>query len=122
MQAGVELFIRDLGAFEVLRQHLVVRLRRGLEELVAPRRHLVGHAGRDRDLDVLGAVPPPCRPMDEIDVSLERFGRPDRELEWRDLVPEDGPELIERLPSDLRSPDRTLLMKKRPRGRSIGSG
>ena len=61
-QAGLELRVGDLLALEVLRQDVVVRLGGGLEELVAAPGDLVGQVVRDRDLDLLAAVPAarPC--------------------------------------------------------------
>ena len=68
-QACLELGVGDLLALEVLREHVVVGLGRGLEELVPPRRHLVGELVGDRDLDLVRAVPSVCLAMDEVDVA-----------------------------------------------------
>ena len=96
-QARLELGVGDLLALEVLGQDVVVGLGRGLEQLVAPPRDLVGHVVRDRDLDLLRAVlEPPRLAMDEVDVALERLGRADRELERRDLVAEGRAQGVER--------------------------
>ena len=55
-EARLELGVGDLLALEVLHQDVVVGLGGGLEELVPPARHLVGHARRG------SATRPPCRP------------------------------------------------------------
>ena len=62
-KARLELRVGDLLALEVLHEDVVVRLRRGLEELVAPARHLVGHPVGDRRLDLL-ASHRTCTPCD----------------------------------------------------------
>ena len=72
VEAGVELRVADLLALEVLRQHVVVGLGRGLEQLVAARGDLVGELVRDRDLDLLAALEPLGLAVDEVDVALER--------------------------------------------------
>ena len=95
-EAGLELRVGDLLALEVLRQDVVVGLGRGLEQLVAAARDLVGQLVRDRDLDLLRAVPAsrPCGGRGRR--SRERLGRADRELERRDLVPERRAQRVER--------------------------
>ena len=55
-EARLELRVGDLLALEVLHQDVVVGLGRGLEELVAPARDLVGHPVGDRRLDLLAAL------------------------------------------------------------------
>ena len=87
-QARLELRVGDLLALEVLHQDVVVRLGRGLEQLVAPPGDLAGQLVGDRDLDLLRAVPAVGLAMDEVDVAAERLGGADGELERRDLVAE----------------------------------
>ena len=95
-EAGLELRVGDLLALEVLHEHVVVRLGGGLEELIPPARHLVGHPVGDRRLDLLAAVERERLPVDQVDVAREVVGRADRELERRDLVAEGRPERVER--------------------------
>ena len=57
VEAGVQLGVGDLLALEVLRQDVVVRLGRGLQQLVAATGDLVGHRGGDLRLDLLVALP-----------------------------------------------------------------
>ena len=89
MEAGVELLVADLLALEVLGQHVVVGLGRGLEQLVAAARDLVGELGRDRDLGALALLPDVRLAVNEIDVAAERVGLADGQVQWRDLVAED---------------------------------
>ncbi len=77
-------------------EHVVVGLGRGLQELVAPRRHLIGELVGDRDLDLVRAVPLVRLAMDEVDIAVERVGGPDRDLERRDLVAERRAQRVER--------------------------
>ena len=88
VEARVELGVADLLALEVLGHDVVVGLGRGLEQLVAAEGHLGLELGRDRDLDLLLAVPAVGLAVDEVDVAAERLGLADRELERRDLRPE----------------------------------
>ena len=81
MEARVELGVGDLLLAEVLLEHRVVRLGRGLEQLVAAQGHLVGHLGRDGDLDLLAALEAVRLAVDEVHVAAERVRRADREVE-----------------------------------------
>ena len=85
VEAGVELGVADLLALEVLGQDVVVGLGGGLEELVAAEGDLGLQLGRDRDLDLLLAVPAVGLAVDEVDVAGERVGLADGQLERRDL-------------------------------------
>ena len=95
------------SSLEVLLEDVVVRLGRGLEQLVAAAGDLVGQLGRDRDLDLLAALEAPGLAVDEVHVAAERVGGPDRELERGDLVAEDAPQLVERARTGPRSRGRT---------------
>ncbi len=95
-QAGLELRVGHLLAVEVLDQDVVVGLGGGREELVAAHRDLVGELLGHRDLDLVRAIPLVGLAMDEVDVAIERLGRPDRDLERGDLVAERRPQGIER--------------------------
>ena len=106
-QARLELRVGDLLALEVLGQDVVVGLGRRLEQLVAPADDLVGELVGDRDLDLGGAVPAEGLAVDEVDVALERFGRPDRQLERRDLLAEGRPQRVEGGASGRRSRGRS---------------
>ncbi len=57
MKAGLQLGVADLLALEVLGQHIVVRLGRRLEQLVAPASDLVGQVGRNLRLGPLATSP-----------------------------------------------------------------
>ena len=95
VEAGVQLGVGDLLLAEVLLEHGVVRLGRGLEQLVAAPGDLVGELGRDRDLDLLAALEPVGLAMDEVDVAAEGVGGADREVERGDLVAEGRAERVE---------------------------
>ncbi len=96
-QARLELGVRDLLALEVLGQDVVVRLGRGFEQLIAARGDLSGKLVGDRDLDLLRTVEAERLAVDEVDVSLERLRRADRQVERRDLGPERRPQRVQRL-------------------------
>ena len=96
VEARVELGVGHLLLAEVLLEHGVVRLGRGLEELVTTPRHLVGELCRDRDLDLLAALEPVRLAVDEVDIAAERLGRADRQVERRDLRPERRAQGVER--------------------------
>ena len=95
MEAGVELGVGDLLALEVLGEDVVVGLRGGLQELIAARGDLGLQLGRDRDLDLLLAVPPVGLAVDEVHVAGERVGLADGQLERRDLGAEGVPQGVE---------------------------
>ena len=95
VEARVELRVGDLLLAEVLLEHRVVGLGRGLEQLVAASGDLVGDLGGDGDLDLLAALEPVGLAVDEVDVAGERVGGADREVQRRDLVAEHAAQLVQ---------------------------
>ena len=87
---------RDRLALEVLREDVVVRLGRRLQQLVPAERHLVDEVVGDRHLVAGAVLVEPRTAVDDVHVALERVGLADGHLERRDLAAELGAQGVHR--------------------------
>ena len=96
VQAQLELLVADLLALEELHQHLVVGVSRGLEQLLAAGRDLVGQGLGDGHLRALAVLVGVGLAVDQVDVAFEGVGLADGQLERCDLAAELGAQRVER--------------------------
>ncbi len=96
MQARLQLRVADLLPLEVLGQHVLVRVRGCLQQLIPPARDLLGHLLGHRHLLPPATIEDVCPAVHQVDVPPERVGRPDGDLQRRDLGAESRSQRIQR--------------------------
>ncbi len=96
LDACLQLGVGDLLALQVLGHHVVVGLGGGLDQLIAAGGDFVRQAGRYRDLGLFPALKLVGLAVDDVHEAGERLSGTDRHVQGRDLLPERGPELVDR--------------------------